>query len=243
MFSYKCHLIRRLIYLNEKFLHATQTRAYSDFNKNKKSNTNNNSSTSPTTSPITSTNTKHESSNSTPVDLKKKHLKSFSFIEVKPDSFQPLKDKTRSRFHHSVEQEPENVQHQINELIKQQESIANKLAKLIDKLEPSKTAEKLLGPVVEVKKRKQLLNETLELSDRESFLKLEKKTEQKPLEQHDNFKTELDNKENLMRAEKKNKDLIQKEEKTTEHGQFEKSEQSKAAGNKQQEKYSFYILY
>jgi len=97
--------------LNEKFLHATPIRTYSDFNKNKKSKP------EPETTTI-----------STPATKKKSQLKSFSFIEVKPDSFQPVIDKPRNTFRNSIEQTPEqNIQHQINNLIKQQESIANKL--------------------------------------------------------------------------------------------------------------------
>jgi len=148
--------------LNEKFLHATPIRTYSDFNKNKKSKP------EPETTTI-----------STPATKKKSQLKSFSFIEVKPDSFQPVIDKPRNTFRNSIEQTPEqNIQHQINNLIKQQESIANKLAKLIDKMEPSKTAEKLLEPAFEVKKKKQSLNEILELNKKESTPKvIEKNTE------------------------------------------------------------------
>ena len=97
MFSFKCHLTRRLIYLNEKFLHATPIRTYSDFNKNKKSKP------EPETTTI-----------STPATKKKSQLKSFSFIEVKPDSFQPVIDKPRNTFRNSIEQTPEqNIQHYI----------------------------------------------------------------------------------------------------------------------------------
>ncbi len=221
MFSFKCHLTRRLIYLNEKFLHATPIRTYSDFNKNKKSKP------EPETTTI-----------STPATKKKSQLKSFSFIEVKPDSFQPVIDKPRNTFRNSIEQTPEqNIQHQINNLIKQQESIANKLAKLIDKMEPSKTAEKLLEPAFEVKKKKQSLNEILELNKKESTPKvIEKNTEQKKnsLENHDKPQIELTNNETILNIE----EIMQR--KPLEKHDHLNSELLKSVKNEEHEKYTFY---
>ncbi len=71
-------------------------------------------------------------------------------------------------------------------------------------MEPSKTAEKLLEPAFEVKKKKQSLNEILELNKKESTPKvIEKNTEQKKnsLENHDKPQIELTNNETILNIE------------------------------------------
>ena len=80
----------------------------------------------------------------------KKETKKFSFIEVKSN----LTNKYSKQ--RALPDEETDMRSVINDLLKQQESIASKLAKLIDKLEPNKTAEKLLEPVNEIKKSKQI---------------------------------------------------------------------------------------
>lgn len=138
MFSVRCHLTSRLtqasrlIYLNNTIHSSSPVCNGKNFNKKKPSNKTNNKET---------------------VSPKKEKLKNFSFIQIKQKESSKA-DPVNLNSNESIEEDTSDVRHAISHLMKQQESIATKLAKLIDKLEPSKTAQKLLEPVNEIKRNK-----------------------------------------------------------------------------------------
>ena len=132
MFQYNCihkfFTINRLFYFNnQKYFH---TSLYQKANNNNK----------------------QDNKTKTPTKPKPK----ISFFQIKSkDSF--IKHKIEN-FKESIEtsqNENENVKDILYDLIKQQQSIASKIANLINKIEPDKTVEKLLEPVVELKKLKE----------------------------------------------------------------------------------------
>jgi hypothetical protein len=149
MFQYNCihkyFTINRLFYFNnQKYFHTSLYQ---------KANNNNNN--------------KQDTKAKTPTKPKPK----ISFFEIKSkDSFIKQKNENFKESIENSQNENENVKDILYDLIKQQQSIASKIANLINKIEPDKTVEKLLEPVVELKK----LKEKEMISKDESFSSVKK---------------------------------------------------------------------